>query len=138
MIIHRLASISLNKNQPITKSLAAVFHCEEAPYEASKLPRIVDSAVGAEGGAAGRSFGAGGGCDGRTYTLCEQNVYVLMRRGIRSGRATDEAGTLSEGEGRAKAQALGEESSGLPAGEGYSKPPAGATRTAGGGGGALL
>ena len=89
--------------------------------------------MGAEGGAAGRSFGAGGGCDGRTYTLCEQNVYVLMRRGIRSGRATDEAGTLSEGEGRAKAQALGEESSGLPAGEGYSKPPAGATRTAAGG-----
>ena len=56
-----------------------------------------------------------------------------MRRGIRSALATDEAGTLSEGEGRAKAQALGEESSGLPAGEGYSKPPAGATRTAAGG-----
>ena len=53
--------------------------------------------------------------------------------GIRSGRATDEAGTLSEGEGRAKAQALGEGSSGLHAIEGYSKPPAGATRTAAGG-----
>ena len=65
--------------------------------------------------------------------MCGQNVYVLMRRGIRSGRATDEAGTWSEGEGRAKAQALGEESSGLLASEGYSKPPAGATRTAAGG-----
>ena len=65
--------------------------------------------------------------------MCGQNVYVLMRRGIRSGRATDEARTLSEGEGRAKAQALGEESSGLLAIEGYSKPPAGATRTAAGG-----
>ena len=89
--------------------------------------------MGAEGGASGSSFGAGGGCDGRTYTLCEQNVYVLMRRAIRSGRATDEAGTLSEGEGRAKAQALGEGRSGLLASEGYSKPPAGATRTAAGG-----
>ena len=44
----------------------------------------------------------------QTYTFCSRYVYVLMRRGIRSGRATDEAGTLSEGEGRAKAQALGE------------------------------
>ena len=87
----------------------------------------------AGGGASGRSFGAGGGCGGRTYTLCGQNVYVLMRRGIRSARATDEAGTLSEGEGRAKAQALGEGSGGLHAIEGYSKPPAGATRTAAGG-----
>ena len=69
----------------------------------------------------------------QTYTLCSQYVYVLMRRGIRSGRATDEAGTLSEGEGRAKAQALGEGSSGLHAIEGYSKPPAGTTRTAAGG-----
>ena len=68
-----------------------------------------------------------------TYTFCSRYVYVLMRRGIRSARATDEAGTLSEGEGRAKAQALGEGSSGLPAGKGYSKPPAGATRTAAGG-----
>ena len=32
-----------------------------------------------------------------------------------------------------KAQALGEGSSGLPAGKGYSKPPAGTTRTAAGG-----
>ena len=56
-----------------------------------------------------------------------------MRRGIRSARATDEAGTLSEGEGRAKVQALGEGRSGLPVGEGYSKPPAGTTRTAAGG-----
>ena len=87
----------------------------------------------AKGGAAGRSFGAGGGCDGRTYILCSQYVYVLMRRDIRSGRATDEAGTLSEGESRAKVQALGEESSGLLASEGYSKPPAGATWTAAGG-----
>ena len=69
----------------------------------------------------------------QTYTLCSRYVYVLMRRGIRSGRATDEAGTLSEGEGRVKAQALGEGSSGLYAIEGYSKPPAGATRTATGG-----
>ena len=69
----------------------------------------------------------------QTYTFCSRYVYVLMRRGIRSGRATDEARTLSEGEGRAKAQALGEESGGLLAGEGYSKPPAGATRTAAGG-----
>ena len=69
----------------------------------------------------------------QTYTFCSQYVYVLMRKGIRSGRATDEAGTLSEGEGRAKVQALGEESSGLLASEGYSKPPAGATRTAAGG-----
>ena len=69
----------------------------------------------------------------QTYTFCSRYVYVLMRRGIRSARATDEAGTLSEGEGRAKAQALGEESSGLLAIEGYSKPPAGATRTAAGG-----
>ncbi len=45
----------------------------------------------------GRSFGTGGGYDERTYTLCGQNVYVLMRRGIRSALATDEAGTLSEG-----------------------------------------
>ena len=44
----------------------------------------------------------------QTYTFCSRYVYVLMRKGIRSGRATDEAGTLSEGEGRAKAQALGE------------------------------
>ena len=56
-----------------------------------------------------------------------------MRRGIRSARATDEARTLSEGESRAKVQALGEGSSGLPADKGYSKPPAGATRTAAGG-----
>ena len=69
----------------------------------------------------------------QTYTFCSRYVYVLMRRGIRSGLATDEAGTLSEGEGRAKAQALGEGSGGLPAGEGYSKPPAGATWTAAGG-----
>ena len=69
----------------------------------------------------------------QTYTFCSRYVYVSMRRGIRSGRATDEAGTLSEGEGRAKAQALGERRSGLLAGEGYSKPPAGATRTAAGG-----
>ena len=69
----------------------------------------------------------------QTYTFCSRYVYVLMRRGIRSGRATDEAGTLSEGESRVKAQALGEGSGGLLAGEGYSKPPAGATRTAAGG-----
>ena len=69
----------------------------------------------------------------QTYTFCSRYVYVLMRRGIRSARATDEAGTLSEGESRAKAQALSEGSSGLLAGEGYSKPPAGATRTAAGG-----
>ena len=68
-----------------------------------------------------------------TYTFSPPNVYVLMRRGIRSGRATDEARTLSEGESRAKVQALREGSSGLPAGEGYSKPPAGATWTAAGG-----
>ena len=55
-----------------------------------------------------------------------------MRRGIRSGLATDEAGTLIEGESRAKVQPLGEESSGLLASEGYSKPPAGNTRTAAG------
>ena len=60
--------------------------------------------------------------------ICRR-VYLA----IRSGRATDEAGTLSEGESRAKAQALGEGSSGLLAIEGYSKPPAGATRTAAGG-----
>lgn len=53
----------------------------------------------------------------QTYTFCSRYLYVLMRRGIRSARATDEAGTLSEGEGRAKAQALGEGSSGLLAGE---------------------
>ena len=88
--------------------------------------------MGAEGGASGCSFGAGGGCDGRTYTLCGHNVYVLMRRGIRSARATDEARTLSEGEGRAKVQALREGSIDLLAGEGYSKPPAGATWTAAG------
>jgi len=55
-----------------------------------------------------------------------------MRRGIRSARATDEAATLSEGEGRAKVQALGEGSSGLLAIEGYSKPP---PRAPGGGAG---
>ena len=49
----------------------------------------------------------------QTYTFCSRYVYVLMRRGIRSGRATDEAGTLSEGESRVKVQALGEGSSGL-------------------------
>lgn len=69
----------------------------------------------------------------QTYTFCSRYVYVLMRRGIRSARATDEAATLSEGEGRAKVQALGEGRSGLPVGEGYSKPPAGATRRAAGG-----
>ena len=69
----------------------------------------------------------------QTYTFCSRYVYLLMRRGIRSARATDEAGTLSEGEGRAKAQALGEGRGGLLAGEGYSKPPAGATWTAAGG-----
>ena len=68
-----------------------------------------------------------------TYTFCSRYVYVLMRKGIRSARATNEAGTLSEGESRVKAQALGEGSSGLLASEGYSKPPAGATRTAAGG-----
>ena len=65
--------------------------------------------------------------------LWREEVYLVRAKRIRSGRATDEAGTLSEGEGRVKAQALGEESSGLPAGEGYSKPPAGTTRTAAGG-----
>ena len=79
--------------------------------------------AGAEGGASGCSFGAGGGCDGRTYTLCGHNVYVLMRRGIRSARATDEARTLSEGESRVKAQVLGEGSSGQLAKREYSKPP---------------
>ena len=69
----------------------------------------------------------------KTYTFCSRYVYVLMRRGIRSGRATDEARTLSEGEGRAKVQALREGSIDLLASEGYSKPPAGATRTAAGG-----
>ena len=59
--------------------------------------------------------------------ICRR-VYLA----IRSGRATDEAATLSEGEGRAKAQALGEGRSGLPAVKGYSKPPAGATRRAAG------
>ena len=52
---------------------------------------------------------------------------------IRSGRATDEARTLSEGESRVKAQALGEGSSGQLARREYSKPPAGTTRTAAGG-----
>ena len=52
------------------------------------------------------------------------------QRGVRSGLATDDAGTLSEGEGRAKVQALREGSSGLLASEGYIKPPAGATRAA--------
>ena len=33
----------------------------------------------------------------QTYTFCSRYLYVLMRRGIRSARATDEAGTLSEG-----------------------------------------
>ena len=69
----------------------------------------------------------------QTYTFCSRYVYVLMRKGIRSGRATDEAGTLSEGKSRVKAQALSEESSGLLADKGYSKLPAGATRTAAGG-----
>ena len=69
----------------------------------------------------------------QTYTFCSRYVCVLMKKAIRSARATDEAGTLSEGEGRAKAQALGEGRSGLPVGEGYSKPPAGTTRTAAGG-----
>ena len=55
------------------------------------------------------------------------------QRGVRSAHATDEAGTLSEGESRAKVQALREGSSGLLTGEGYSKPPAGDTRTAAGG-----
>lgn len=55
------------------------------------------------------------------------------QRGVRSGLATDDAGTLSEGESRAKVQTLGEESSGLLASEGYSKPPAGGTWTAAGG-----
>ena len=55
------------------------------------------------------------------------------QRGVRSAHATDEAGTLSEGESRAKVQALREGSSGLLTGEGYSKPPAGTTRTAAGG-----
>ena len=72
-------------------------------------------------------------CAGKTYTFHAQDVYVLMRRGIRSGLATDEAGTLSKGEGRAKVQALGEGSSGLLAIEAYSKPLAGATWTAAGG-----
>ena len=79
----------------------------------------------AKGDTAGRSFGTGGGCDGRTYTLCGQNVYVLMRRGIRSGRATDEAGTWSEGEGRAKAQALGERRSGSACRRGIQQAPRG-------------
>ena len=68
-----------------------------------------------------------------TYTLCSRYVYVLMRKGIRSAHATDKAGTLSEGEGRAKVQALREGSIDLLASEGYSKPPAGATRTSAGG-----
>ena len=55
------------------------------------------------------------------------------QRGVRSTLATDEAGTLIEGESRAKVQALREGRSGLLASEGYSKPPAGATRTAAGG-----
>lgn len=42
-------------------------------------------------------------------------------------------GTLIEGESRAKVQALREGRSGLLAGEGYSKPPAGTTSTAAGG-----
>ena len=84
MIIHCLASISLSKKSTnYYKSLAAVFHCEDPPYEASKLPRIVDSSVGAEDGAVGGSLGAGGGCVGRTYTLCGQNVYVSGPRRIR-------------------------------------------------------
>ena len=72
-------------------------------------------------------------CHRQTYTFCSRYVYVPRRKGIRSARTTDEAGTLSEGEGRAKAQALGEGSSGQLARREYSKPPAGATRTAAGG-----
>ena len=59
----------------------------------------------------------------QTYTFCSRYVYVLMRKGIRSARATDEAATLSEGEGRAKAQALGEGSGGLLAGRGIQQAP---------------
>ena len=84
----------------------------------------------------GREEAMAGGripCAGKTYTFCSRYVYVLMRRGIRSARATDEARTLSEGESRVKAQALGEGSSGQLARREYSKPPAGATRTAAGG-----
>ena len=57
----------------------------------------------------------------------------MAQRSVRSTLATDEAGTLSEEESRAKVQALREGSSGLLTGEGYSKPPAGTTRTAAGG-----
>ena len=60
--------------------------------------------------------------------ICRR-VYLA----IRSARATDEARTLSEGESRVKAQALGEGSSGQLARREYSKPPAGATWTAAGG-----
>ena len=59
----------------------------------------------------------------KTYTFCSRYVYVLMRRGIRSARATDEAGTLSEGEGRAKVQAFGEGRGGLLAGRGIQQAP---------------
>jgi len=59
----------------------------------------------------------------QTYTFCSRYVYVLMRRGIRSARATDEAGTLSEGESRVKAQALGERRSGSACRRGIQQAP---------------
>ena len=80
-------------------------------------------------------------CDNPPQLLCKSGTAKCgtmrrlraTQRGVRSAHATDEAGTLSEGESRAKVQALREGSSGLLTGEGYSKPPAGTTRTAAGG-----
>ena len=146
----------LRKTLPVLGSTTKVgFFCDKPPQHLCKRirPRTVQWGV-----RAGREEAVAEGripCAGKTYTFHAQDVYVsrskrirfhrqtytfysryvyvLMGRGIRSGLATDEAGTLSKGEGRAKVQALGEGRSGLPAGKGYSKPPAGATRRAAGG-----
>ena len=129
----------LRKTLPFLGSTTKVgFFCDKPPQPLCRSGT-------AKGGTARRSFGTGGSCDGRTYTLCGQNVYVscskrirfhrqtytfcsryvyvLMRRGIRSGRATDEAGTLSEGESRVKAQALGERRSGSACKRGIQQAP---------------
>ena len=86
--------------------------------------------AGGEGGDAGvrerrEEVMAGGRipCAGKTYTFCSRYVYVLTRKCIRSGRATDEAGTLSEGESRVKAQALGERRSGSACKRGIQQAP---------------
>ena len=125
----------LRKTLPFLGSTTKIgFFCDKPPQPLCRSGTAKD-------GAAGCSLGAGGGCDERTYTLCGQNVCVLLaiRNTSRGGgvyvRLTQPRMLvlLEKDETAQRGRHSRRERTALPVGEGYSKPPAGATRTAAGG-----